>query len=183
MLIMTDGLIITSDVVMDFYHQFLREAAEFLDAKLDQIDAAAAVCDDPETFGQFERFEYVAGLGFVACQEYITAVSASSGKRGKTLHAGPRVGDNFLAELVNAGANYWKHHHEWTNPPRDKASLRTAELLRSAGVDPYETYVVANLIAVLAGDHSSRFAPVVQRLTVWRDDVLGLISDQPKRAP
>lgn len=182
MLIMTDGLMITSDVVMDFYHQFLREAAEFLDAKLDQIDAAAAACDDPETFGQFERFEYVAGLGFVACQEYITAVSASSGKRGKTLHAGPRVGDNFLAELVNAGANYWKHHHDWTNPPRDK-ELRTAELLRSAGVDPYETYVVANLIALLAGDDSSRFAPVVQRLTVWRDDVLGLISDQPKRAP
>ena len=162
----------TSDGVLDFYHQFLMEMAEFLDAKLGQIEAEADACVDPDAFGQFDRFDYVAGIGFVACQEYIAAVSASSGKRGKVLGAAPRVGNHSVAELVNAGANYWKHHHTWTNPPGDR-ERRNVELLQSAGVDPYREYVAANLLAKLQGDEPCRFSPVVRRLTTWRDNVLG----------
>ena len=161
-----------SDGVFDFYHQFLTETAEFVDIKLDQIDAEAAACEDPDAFGQFDRFEYVCGIGFVACQEYITAVSARSGSKGKVLRKGPKVGKYAIAELVNAGANYWKHHHTWTNPPGDK-ERHSVELLQSAGVDPYKEYVVVNLLAKLQGDQPCRFSPLVQCLTTWRDDILG----------
>ena len=163
----------TDGVVVDFYHGFLEEMAAFLDAKLEQIDAEAADCDDPYAFGKFDRFEYVAGMGFVACQEYITAVTSRSGKRKKeVLQAGPTVGNHHIAGLADAGANYWKHHYTWKNPPGD-CERRNVELLQSAGVDPYKEYVAANLLARLQGDHLCRFTPVVQRLTTWRDEVLG----------
>lgn len=170
-------IIRTSGRVIDYCHQFLTEMAEFLDGKLDQIDAEAAACDDPDAFGQFDRSEYVAGIGFVACQEYITAVTSRSGKRKKeVLQAGPTVGNHYIAELADAGANYWKHHHTWKNPPGGP-ERRNVELLQSAGVDPYKDYVAANLLARLQGDHLCRFTPVVQRLTTWRDEVLGYGQD------
>jgi len=65
---------------VDFFYPLLDEVAALLDSKLDQLKNEAAACSDPDSSGVFDHMEYVAGLGFVVFQEYITAICGGYGQ-------------------------------------------------------------------------------------------------------
>jgi hypothetical protein len=108
----------------------LDEALATLDSLLSEIEGADA-CEDPDQFGYFDRLEWVAGLGFTACQTYITETRSWFGTERASLSWGPRYGrgDHTIAQVVNAAANYWKHQAEWDWSTEDTRRQRTVDVL------------------------------------------------------
>jgi hypothetical protein len=129
--------VVGSDGVIDFDLEFLEEVAEMLDSKLKRLERAGAASGDPDQFGFLDRIEFLVGVGFTACQTYISATSGYMGvAKAESLTLGPTIGAGLkLARVVNAAANYWKHHEDgnpFASPTRTKSALDgTSESTRS----------------------------------------------------
>jgi hypothetical protein len=98
-------------VILDFDLDFLKDASDLVDARLDRLDRDTSATPDPDGFGILDQIEYLIGFGFVACQTYLTAkIAASDLERAMALDRGPMhaCGRPFAA-LSNAAANLWKH--------------------------------------------------------------------------
>ena len=147
----------------------LNGAAAFVDSKLDVLDERARHSPDPDSDGTFDRGEYLAGFGFMACQMYITeAISMSRLSREDALNVGPRhVCGHTIAALVNATANYWKHSPEWRASMSRRAEA-TAGLIEDLGVDVGSSYVVVNALAQLVQPRKHRIRYVIPFLSQWR---------------
>ncbi len=162
-------------VVDDAYLNLLREAANFLDGQLTRLEAEARTSEDPDRLGQYDRLEYVTGLGFAACQQYMIGAFARKKINKQTaLDLGPkhRCGETF-ASLVNGVANYWKHREEWGSwDGGNSRADQTARPLRSLGLNLEQSYVIANALYELLRPHPARFERLIPFLTRWRDDVL-----------
>jgi hypothetical protein len=152
-----------------FDRSCLNDAATFVDAKLDLLDIRAKQSADPDAEGIYDRAEYLAGFGIVACQAYITESIAMSGRnREDALKLGPRHDcGHSIATLVNAMANYWKHAPEWT-PLLPRRAKSTAELISSLGVDIHSSYVVVNALAEVLRPREPRVRHVIPFLSQWR---------------
>src|SRR5689334_3196376 len=123
---------------IDPFVDSLRDAAQFIDAQIVKYNAEARRSEDADMRGTYDAGDYVIGLGFVACQQYLTCVFAGRliDKRA-AMELGPQHACGVTyAMLVNAAANYWKHCSEWggQDGERYRAGL-TAEPLRQLGVD------------------------------------------------
>lgn len=147
----------------------LSDAAKLVDSKLDILDQRARASLDPDADGIYDRAEYLAGLGMVACQAYIAEAIAMSGRdRDQALKLGPQHGcGHSIATLVNATANYWKHAPEWTNPLSRRAQA-TADLISRLGVDIDSSYVVVNSLAELVRPRQHRVRYIIPFLSQWR---------------
>lgn len=147
----------------------LSDAATFVDSKLDLLEERAKQSSDPDSDGIYDRAEYLAGLGFVACQAYLSeSLSLSNRDRDTGLNLGPRhASGHSMATLVNAVANYWKHAAEWTYPLSRRAQT-TADLIASLGVNVDSSYVVVNSLAELARPHHHRIKYMLPFLSQWR---------------
>src|SRR4051812_20574440 len=82
------------------------------------LEAVSAKCQGSfaDELGCFDRMEHVVGLGFTACQTYLTATYGFiEVPKSTALLVGPRHrSGRSVAEVVNHAANYWKHNEEWT---------------------------------------------------------------------
>lgn len=147
----------------------LHDAAALVDSKLDLLDRRARESPDPDADGIYDRAEYLAGFGLVACQVYIAEAIALSGRdRDQALKLGPQHGcGHSVATLVNAIANYWKHAPEWTSPLSRRAQ-NTADLIAALGVDVDSSYVVVNALAELVRPREHRVRFVIPFLSQWR---------------
>jgi hypothetical protein len=147
----------------------LNDAVTLVDSKLDLLEQRAKLSADPDADGIYDRAEYLAGLGVVACQAYITESIAMSGRdREEALKLGPcHDCGHSIATLVNAIANFWKHAPEWTNPLSQRAKS-TAELISSLGVDVDSSYVVVNSLAEVLRRREPRLKYVIPFLSQWR---------------
>lgn len=161
----------------DYDLQFLEEVTDLLDRKLDALDEEIESHPDPDSFGLFDRAEYTTGLGLVACQNYFTAVMGPRDRDGRArcLGLGPRhPGGYSIAEIINAGANYVKHHPE---PLTNKTAIA---ILDSFGVwknDWTEVggrldYPMGNLLFDLLRPARPRFGELLRSLMPWRDAVI-----------
>lgn len=150
----------------------LTDAATLVDSKLDLLDERAKQSPDPDSDGIYDRAEYLAGFGLVACQTYIIeSMSMSNRDRNDALNLGPRheCGQS-VAILVNAIANYWKHVPEWTQPLSRRAQV-TADLINGLGVDVDSSYVVVNALYELVRPHQPRVRHVIPLLSQWRQEL------------
>lgn len=157
----------------DFDLEFLSEAARFLDGQLERIHREASGCDDSDVFGHFDRYEYVTGLGFVACQQYVTAIlNQQRVARHPALDVGPvhRSGVPMVA-LINAAANLWKHGSEWKEHPENPRAEQAMSILREAGLDLDQSYVLTNVLAVLLSPLPHRFVRLLPFLEQWREQL------------
>ena len=147
----------------------LNDAAALVDSKLDLLDQRAKQSSDPDADGIYDRAEYLAGFGLVACQAYLTeSISMSGRDRDGALKLGPRHEcGHSIATLVNAVANYWKHAPEWTSPLSRRAQT-TADLIRSLGVDIDSSYVVVNALSEIVRPREHRVRYVIPFLSQWR---------------
>lgn len=152
----------------------LNDAAALVDSKLDLLDERASRSADPDTDGIFDRAEYLAGFGFVACQVYITeSISMAGLQKEEALKLGPRHAcGHTVAALVNAIANYWKHSPEWTYPLSRRAEA-TASLISDLGVNVGSSYVVVNALYQLVQPSKHRVRFVIPALSEWRATLHG----------
>lgn len=140
-----------------------------LDVVLRDLHAQAEQSRDPDGIGLLDQIESVVGLGFVASQTYITSRLFGRSK-GAALACGPLLGGLHIAVVINAAANYWKHHSEW---PSDENHLvgqpkATADLLRDAGVWQQD-YKLTNLLHALIEPSPLRLEALLPCLRAWRD--------------
>lgn len=70
---------LSGDKVWDFDFDLMSGVLDTLDRQLASLDEAAKGCPDPDGFGIFDEAEYLAGIGFVVCQRYLSATASWSG--------------------------------------------------------------------------------------------------------
>lgn len=154
-----------------------KEVTGLRDRKLDALDEEIESHPDPDSFGLFDRSEYTIGLGLVACQNYLTAVMGPRDRDGRArcLGLGPRhPRRHSIAEIINAGANYVKHH------PESLTNRTAIAILDSFGVWKHDRtqvggrldYPMGNLLFDVLKPARPRFAELLHSLTRWRDAVI-----------
>ncbi len=177
----------SGDEFFDYDLDFLEDFFTFLDAKLDDLQQRIEQADDPDQMGLLDDAEYLAGLGFVACQRYLATTfwpivlepndgrSEKSEKKKDALKFGPRYArDQSYAQILNSAANYWKHVDEWNKDAviaRDSSALKgdeSATMSKIETVIKWSDYTCFNLLAALTDINKPRFAVLVPVLIAWR---------------
>ena len=172
-------LLLEGDVV-DLDLGLLVELLEVVDRQIDRIENEITRSPDPDGHGHFDRMETVIGLGFVACQQYINATypqlvasKPQAIRQPPTLPSGRSV-----IELINAAANFWKHHDEW--PCRNGKDEERTRAIIDDTTSSTADYVMGNVLYELVRPHPLRFGSVVDLLKRWRDL---LIAAEASRSP
>jgi hypothetical protein len=162
-------------VILDVDLEFLNEGVQLVDAHLDRLQREAAHLADPDGFGEFDRMEYTAGLGFVICQQYMTARMMLRGiTKADALKAGPMHRTGIpIAAVVNAAANHWKHLAEWGAAENDNRGKATREVLRTLGADLDQSYVMADVLSRLLSPFPARFERLLPFIASWSDGISG----------
>ncbi len=62
------------NILLTLETDLIGELVETIDKKLAEIINRASSVEDPYSLGYFDSAEHLTGLGFVACQAYLTAV-------------------------------------------------------------------------------------------------------------
>lgn len=168
---------------IDITIRLLREVLAVLDAHLERVDLDIRRSPDPDTWGDFDRWEWVVGLGFVACQTYIhdvIKVRTTGGEKGNLLRLGPKHRSGEPAALViYEAANHWKHltetHeiHPATTRKRDPRRSRRIALLEAIVGGPIvggsmDYYVCSNVLLELTAPRVPRFENLLPVLLEWR---------------
>jgi hypothetical protein len=165
--------LIHGDRVLDPDLNLLNEILTVIDRHLETVIngwSATAIADE---LGYFDRIEHVTGLGFVACQAYMTATYGfmNVAKLG-SLSKGPRHKSGLsIAELVNHAANYWKHRDEWHLDKGFAKQKRVREAFDSIGFPVDTDYPLSGILTELAASQSASFSPLIEKLEEWRDAV------------
>lgn len=156
--------------IFDFDLEFLVDSVEFIDRQLVRLEREIEYCPDPDGFGLFDRSEQIIGLGFVACQQYITVTRTTIGvPKDEAFNYGPKhKSDSEIVSIINAGANFWKHSSEWNS---GKKGTCTKEILIKVLGDLEQDYVLSNLFHVLLSPLPLRFDQLVPFLVGWRDEI------------
>ena len=160
--------------MFDFDLSFLEEMVAVLDRRLQRLDREIKDHPDPDGWGLLDRSDYATGVGFIVCQNYLTAVIGEDFDKKRSLALGPvHARGVTIASAIWAGANYAKHR------PEGEPHHETVDTLRAFGVlaaDPPESgrnydYPLANLLYELLTPQPIRFATVLPLLEQWRDAV------------
>ncbi|MBU1948705.1 MAG: hypothetical protein KJ927_08345, partial [Candidatus Eisenbacteria bacterium] len=166
-----------------FESSFLHDLACFLDSKLDQLDSESNKAEDPDAEGVYDRAEYIVGLGFAACQQYMTTkISYSRLNKKEALDCGPfRNSDIPIAAIVNNVANLWKHSAEWSKGEEER---RARKLLLYLGVDheyPDDmdicSHIATTVLHHLLSPLPNRFQMLIPSLMEWRNQILNSIKE------
>jgi hypothetical protein len=179
---------------------FLKDILLMLDTKLLELDCkiqeARKNSVDPEGLGLFDKAEYIIGMGFAACQRYMTSTFGPIiFEKEIALKIGPNhVNGKSIATIINAAANYWKHRDEWREisfiiEPESDMEMRDFNLLTGhqkktikqiETVTPCADYTCSNLLASLIKISELRLSLLVPFLEEWRNQLDKLISDHDK---
>ena len=159
-------------VYFDSIQDFLRDTLRPLDERIDAMDAWVKERQDadPEIAGFYaDDIDHLIGLGFVTYQRYITAtVSVLKLPKKQALDIGPHFASTSIgyAAIVNAAANYWKHHDEWDASALKPDACRVVETLTNVGVNTQGSLVVTNILQVLG---VTSLAALVPQMAEWHE--------------
>jgi hypothetical protein len=165
--------LVGSDGIADFDLDLLSDVLAPLDKHLELICREFFEVPDPDASGHFERAEYVTGLGFVACQAYLTSTYSFLGvQKVKAIMIGPvhRSGRTAVS-IINHAANYWKHRDEWILDSSDTKRKRIAEVFEDVGFPVDTDYPLSGILTELVTPSAAAFAPLLLVLESWRDDL------------
>lgn len=159
----------SSRFIFDFDIESLKNILQVLDNQLEMLEQDAADCEDPDSFGIYDRTEATIGLGFVACQKYIAATyGCLKIPKEKALPVGPKHQSGmYIAEIVSHAANFWKHHDEWQI--EGKPNMKTVSAIEKLGLKITASYLLSNVLTSAVNPEPCRLTPVISLLEVWRD--------------
>lgn len=152
--------------------EFLAHACKIVDEPLERCYACIdADFDAAEQCGMLDMVEYLVGLGFAACQGYITGVCTELGvSKGRALGVGPKLeNDTTIVSLANHAANWWKHSDEWHHPLAGRA-LQTHNAVKAvefSGQSP-----LYDVLAALTNSQPPLFRELAVQFSAWREAVL-----------
>jgi hypothetical protein len=152
---------------------YLKKHLFLIDAELQSVTEEAKGCDDPDALGVFEELESLLGLGFVACQQYLTRTSSwMKVKKRAALAVGPKHPTGFtIAQIINDAANFWKHEPEWPGDEMSNNQWRKTKLAIEKVIGgPPGDYPVSRVLAKLTNG-AVKFKPLLPRLAAWRDEL------------
>ena len=157
--------------------EFTRDFLEHLDVKLIQITNKISLSSDPDSEGLLDHGEYYIGVGFSVTQNYITSTYPQLDvKKWDALKFGSKVSNSLtVMELLNAGANYWKHQEEWgfeniiskNLEELSKPAQRTIETIEI--ITPWADYTCSNILAALLGEKKLELTALIPFLEEWRN--------------
>jgi hypothetical protein len=151
----------------------LAEVLLVLDRHRKSIIGEWETAEECEQFGNFERAEHIMGLGFVACQAYLTATHGFLNvQKSDALSCGPchRSGKRIV-EIINGAANYWKHHEEWHLEKSQARQNRIRDLFDTVGFPVDLDYPLSGILTELVAPDRAAFTPLVGKLANWRDEL------------
>ena len=129
-----------------------------------------------------EQAETIFGIAFVAAQTYITGTVSDMMvinekvklSKFEMLSLGsPMVGQISKVHLINAIANYYKHHEEWSDWNVEGQSKKTIEALKSCGISentPYPCHKAAQII--WPSEVLCELNEMLDVLVAWRRNLL-----------
>lgn len=164
--------------LVDFELEATTEILEVLHEHLTSLDEACKTCADPDAM-YWPDMEYLASMGFLVCQPYLSSVIRTK-SRSSMLGLGPTDSTSgvTIARILDAAANYVKHHDEWRQEENwdtrveARKNDKTVELLEHLGVfdrrfDKRNHYPMGNLLWQLTGD--AGLMGLVPLIVQWRD--------------
>jgi hypothetical protein len=179
---------------------FLGEVTALIDGRLSAISAKIDAGGYYDEDYSREDVEPMLGLGLVAFQIYGAATVADLKKRivlsGKPKPNGHFKGfeykcysqDQFLVngpkvegqitgmQLLNAAANYFKHHDGWDQwPPTHPEGAKAAELLKRAGITKATESPCIEAVTLLCGTCWKMF-DLHARVKQWRADIIDVFT-------
>jgi hypothetical protein len=157
------------DLLSGFDRGLLVDLLAVIDAEIMKVDNLIARESDPDGSGLLDRAESLYGLGLVACQQYLNSCYRWSGLHRPTAVArGPMYSPNTsYALVVDAAANYWKHHGEWDGAGKFEAKTRS---VLDRLVPSKSNYLTSNVLHELLGKPATlRLSDLVPWLERWRD--------------
>jgi len=149
---------------------FLKEVLELCDSHVQDIEKWDR---DNEGDGYYQKVICCeVGLGFAACQQYITSVHSFWGIEKKTaLQLGPHFKDKLtIAWVIDTAANCWKHQAEWLG--RDKfesPAKHTRDCIRQLSVSPDEEDASYQILRLVKNDNGT--ASLIPDLQAWAKEV------------
>lgn len=171
------------DYDLNLYLDIARPIDEHLDRLFDVIATdycAADMFDYPLTV------DHLLGVGLVAAQVYVKgAVAEQAAPLREALSIGPRLPSGAaVVQLVNDGANFWKHcDASWNWDAPDHRQRLVLRALANEGIDGSE-YVLVRLIRHIAGTERPHLSGLSLLLEEWRnvlDEVYPEEQAQPER--
>ena len=158
---------------LDYDLSLLREIAVLLDQQREEIGQAATQVEDADSFGYCDSAEHITGLGFVACQTYMSSVySYRRMEKPKALSVGPfHASGQTKAQIINHAANYWKHNNEWSLDNNSKQRKHIEEAFESVGFPVNTDYPLSGILAEITDPENARFEAVIRILDVWRSQL------------
>jgi hypothetical protein len=165
--------LIKENSVLDFDHDLLVEVLAVIDGQLDTILRGWSDAAEADEFGYFDRAEHITGLGFVACQAYMTATYGFMNlAKSRALSLGPRhKTGQTIADIINHAANFWKHYDEWHLEKGIAKHDRTRAAFESLESPVDLDYPLSGILAELAVPQPPSFKLLADRLALWRDDL------------
>ena len=153
--------------------ELLKELVQLIDRQIENICQLCSGVNDPDSLGYFDSAEHVTGLGFVACQTFMSSVCGNLGvSKGNALAIGPsHSSGNTKAQLVNHAANYWKHKNEWEQSKKDKQREVIEKAFESVGFPVNLDYPLSGVLTEVSLPEEARFQSVLGALEVWKDEL------------
>ena len=129
-----------------------------------------------------EQAETIFGIAFVSAQTYITGTVSDMIEIGdnealtksEMLAIGsPKVGEISKVQLINAIANYYKHHEEWSNWKPEGKNKRTIAALESCGISENTTYPCHEAAQIIwPSEVLCELNEMLDVLVRWRENLL-----------
>lgn len=166
------------DLTLYFETKLAHQVLEIIDKNIQEVWSEAQQSGMPDDLGYFDLMEHITGLGFVACQNYISAVSAvTPGGKHTALNSPPNHECGLpYAAIVNCAGNYWKHSSEWTNARADSKRRTTIEsTFGELGYAVDSEYPLSGVFAEVSSGEAS-FGAIMQRLQQWATNLVPTLS-------
>jgi hypothetical protein len=163
---------------LDYGLSLLREIVHIIDQQLDKISYNATQVDDADSFGYFDSAEHIIGLGFVACQTYMSSVYGYLRiDKQKALSIGSlHSGGQTKVRMINHAANYWKHNNEWSPDNNSKQRKYIEEAFESVGFPVNIDYPLSGILAEIALPEDARFEAIIRMLELWRGQLQEVVN-------
>jgi hypothetical protein len=158
---------------VDFDLDLLKQLVRILDHHLVVMYQEAAQEEDLDSFGYYDNAEHITGLGFVACQTYMSSVCGFYKiKKRKALSVGPKHSSGQTkVQIIHDAANYWKHNSEWSFEKSDKRRNFIEKTFESMGFPVGTDYPLCGVLAEIVSPEKAAFKPIIPILELWRDEL------------
>ena len=159
--------------IFDYNFTFLELLLRSFDRQLRFVRKAIDEQYGPDSTEYLNQLDYLAGVGFISCQQYITTINRATNLDVEQASKFPplHVPGISVVTVIQAGANYWKHHEEWSDNNIMKRRY-TIDVLQRAGIDIEGAYVCSDLMDKLCGIEPNPFARLKNLLVEWRNNVI-----------